>query len=189
MGFQCGVQFLGHSRAWQDSSLWNNKVLSGRNILWTDWGVAPPKGSLSSKPEIPVSSFSQIRVRALSWFHLSPADQPSAMLQGFQHSPISMISTQGPCFPCLMSCHKPTHTLTPGSSHTAQHPFSRLAQAHLLQGPSLYPDAQHPAPWTTLLAHSCLCFWLWVGWGIQQSGGASRQEDGVGGAYWGIVHV
>lgn len=35
MGFQWGVQFLGHSRACQDSSLLDSKVLSGRNILWT----------------------------------------------------------------------------------------------------------------------------------------------------------
>lgn len=132
--------------------------------------------------EIPVSSFSQIWVRALSWFCLSPADQPSAMLQGFQHSPNSMISTQGPCSPCLMPRHKPTHPLTPGSSHTAAIPlFSHSAQAHFLQGPSLYPDAHswHSTLHPRLHCWPILAYILdfeWVG-GIQQSGGASRQED------------
>ena len=50
------VQFLGQSTAvWRDRSLLDNKVLSGRNILWTDWGVASHQGSLSSEPEIPTS--------------------------------------------------------------------------------------------------------------------------------------
>lgn len=179
------MQFLGQSRAWQDSSLLDNKVLSSRNILWTAWGVAPPKGSLGSKPEIPVSSFSQIWVRALSSFHLSPADQPSAMLQGFQHSLNSMISIKGPCFPRLMSCHKPTHThtLTPGSFHTAQHPFSRSAQAHLLQGPPLYPNAQmwHSALHPGLHCWPILAYVLdfeWVG-GYNRVVG--QQKGGQGG--------
>lgn len=91
--------------------LLDNKVLSGRNILWTDWGVKSHQGSLSSKLSIPPPHPPRHGERPkmiLSFSCLLPSnDAPRLSKQSFElhdkHTSPLLSPSVGPC-------HKPAHT-------------------------------------------------------------------------------
>lgn len=154
MGFQSDVQFLGQSRAvWQDRSLLDNKVLSGRNILWTDWGVASQKGSLSSEPEIPASSSSQTWTRALSRFLSFPCLPPIGDAPGLSKLSFRLYdkNTRPLLTPSQIPCHKLTHIIMPHSSTPLQFPDS----VHPLKYPSLTLSASSPSGGGAFTAPHC----------------------------------